>query len=306
VRDALTRVRSNKRGALVIALGVVLLFAAGAFAYRYVLRGSPSLITADPWTLTSSIHSDLLGRDMAIQVFQPPQAQECVSPPVLFLFHGSGADAGQWMAGNFGTGVGVDRFAHRLIEEGTIRPVTIVSASIDKSYGVDSPPADDQWTHGQYESYITTELIPEVVKHYSVGAIAADRAIGGLSMGGFAAINAAFRNRGMFGSVAALSPAFFVSPPADRAWIYSGSDGAHDPLRLADDGAADGLRVFLGYGESDYDWIREATDALAQRLVAHGNDVDPIVVSGGHEITTWRELAPTMLVDLFQSRGAPC
>ena len=298
--------RSGRRRALVIGIGVVLLVVAGAFAYRYLLHGSPSLIGADPWTSSSSIHSDLLDRDMAIEVFQPPQALQCISPPVLFLFHGSGADAGQWMSGNFGMGVGVDTFAHRLIDQRQIRPVTIVSASIDKSYGVDSASPDDEWTHGQYESYITTELIPQVEERYSAGAIAADRAIGGLSMGGFAAINAAFRHPGMFGSVAGLSPAFFANPPADRAWIYSGNDGLHDPLRLADAGAADRLRLFLGYGATDYDWVRVATDELAARLSAQGSVVAPVVASGGHDVTTWRELAVAMLLNLFPSEGAPC
>jgi enterochelin esterase-like enzyme len=300
------RFDSSVRKALIVALGLALLAAIGVLAWRLVLHGSPTLLGADPWTSSASIHSAVLGRDMPIQVFRPPQAQQCVSPPVLFLFHGSGADAGQWMAGGLGTGVGIDTFAHRLIDQRQIRPVTIVSASIDKSYGVDSPISQDGWSHGPYETYITTELIPEVDARYEVGRIDADRVIGGLSMGGFAAINAAFRNPGMFGAVAGLSPAFFVSPPADRAWVYSGGDGRHDPLELADDGAADGLNVFLGYGEGDYDWIRAATDELAERLSGRGIDVEPVVVSGGHDVATWRELAQEMLLDLFPSHGAAC
>ncbi|HUP82780.1 MAG TPA: alpha/beta hydrolase-fold protein [Candidatus Limnocylindria bacterium] len=298
--------RLSRRRVAAIAIALALLAAVGAFAYRFVLHGSTQLIASDPWTTSASIHSDLLGRDMPIEIFQPPQAQDCISPPVLFLFHGSGADQGQWMAGNLGLGVGVDKIAHQLIDQGRIRPVTIVSALIDKSYGVDSPPSEDVWSHGPYESYITTELIPQVDARYAVGLIAADRAIGGLSMGGFAAMNAAFRNPGMFGNVAGLSPAFFVSPPADRDWIYSGTDGRHDLLTLADEGGADGLHLFLGHGDSDYDWVGEATDELAARLHDHGIVVEPVVVSGGHDVATWRQLAVQMLLDLFPSGTSAC
>ncbi|MEA2678154.1 MAG: hypothetical protein QOJ81_2295 [Chloroflexota bacterium] len=298
--------RSTLRKALIVGIVVVVLAAAGAVVYRFVFHGSPSLISADPWTSSTSIHSDLLGRDMPIEIFRPPQAQECVSPPVLFLFHGSGADEGQWMAGSLGLGVGVDRFAHHLIDQGQIRPVTIVSALIDKSYGVDSIPSQDGWSHGPYESYIMTELIPQVDARYSVGFTAADRAIGGLSMGGFAAINAAFRHPEMFASVAGLSPAFFGSPPADRAWIYSGTDDRHDPLTLAAEGAADGLGIFLGYGDSDYAWVREATAELAGRLRDRGSAVQLDEVSGGHDVTTWRQLASAMLLDLFGRGTSTC
>ena len=298
--------RHVSRRLTIAGLGLLLLGGA-LIAYVFVLRGSlgPLLFEPDIYTASATIHSTLLDRDMAVEVFRPPAAQTCDSGPILYLFHGSGADERQWMAGDFGTGVGIDTVARRLIDNGRIRPVTIVSASIDKSYGVDSPPSADTWSHGPYESYILEELLPQIESSYSVGD-SADRAIGGLSMGGFAALNAAFRNPAVFGSVAALSPAFFVSPPADRAWIYSGGDGRHDPLMLAKEGVADGMHVFLGYGDSDYEWVRDATAQLDGLLTARGTTVHSVVVNGGHDVGTWRQLAEPMLLDLFPTSDTPC
>jgi enterochelin esterase-like enzyme len=252
-------------------------------------------IGRDEWTTTTSVHSALLGRDMSLEVFLPPNVAKCAHHPVLFVFHGRGADQTQWMAGFLSDGVGVDRLVHRLIEAGQIRPVVIVSALIDDSYGVDSQPAADGYAHGPYEQYIVDELIPTVDARYDVGREPSERAVAGLSMGGFAALNAALSSPTQFGAVGALSPAFFVTPPADRGWIYRG----HDLLNMADEGAADDLRVFLGYGDADYGWIRQATDALAAQLRDRGLEPPVVTVPGGHEMSTWRQLAEPMLLALF-------
>jgi enterochelin esterase-like enzyme len=287
-----------------IAVVAVVLLAGALAAYLTVLHGDVGLLAfRNSETYSTTVHSVLLGRDMPVEIFRPAEAEGCANAPLLYLFHGSGANQDQWMNGDFGTGVGVDSVARRLIDAGQIQPVTIVSAMIDKSYGVNSPPGDDVWSHGPYESYIMDELLPTIERTYPIRS-GAQRAIGGLSMGGFAALNAAFRYPDLFSRVAGLSPAFFVSPPADRAWIYS---GGHDLLTLAtEEQYWYPPRVFLGYGDSDFSWVRQATGELANRLNARGNDVQPLVVSGGHDVGTWRQLAEPMLRDLFTASGFQC
>jgi enterochelin esterase-like enzyme len=292
--------RISRRGFLAVGL-LIALAAVAVLAGVILLRARLPLpaVGTDPWTTSATIHSDLLGRDRPIEVFAPPAAQACAVRPLLLLFHGYGADERQWMNGVLGDGLGIDSTAHELIAAGRMAPVTIVSAQIDNSYGVDSTPRQDMWDHGPYESYILNELLPQVEARYSVGGDAAHRAVAGLSMGGFAALNAAFRNPQLFDRAGGLSPAFFVSPPADRAWIYSGADGRHDLLALANEGAADDMHIFLGYGDNDYGWVKQATRALASELTDRGQAVDPVVVPGGHEVATWRQLTEPMLLDLF-------
>ncbi len=286
------------RFALRVTVAAILLVAAIAVlepGWLQSLRGSLPVTGRDAWTTSTSVHSQLLGKDMPIEVFAPPTT--CANPELLVLFHGRGADERQWMEGSQGDGVGIDSIAHRLIDAQRIVPLTIVSARIDDSYGVDSAAADDGYDHGPYERYIIEELLPAIEPSYGTAA-RPSVTVGGLSMGGFAALNLAFDHPQEFGGVGALSPAFFVSPPADRTWIYAG-DGRRPLLDRAREGAADGTPIFLGFGDADYSWIKEATTRLAGVLAERGQASEPVVVSGGHEIATWRQLAEPMLLRLF-------
>jgi enterochelin esterase-like enzyme len=282
---------------MALAVGGIALIAGVA-----VVAGGAKTFMRDGWTSDSVVHSELLGRDMPIEVFEPPRA--CAVQRVLVLFHGAGGDQSQWMEGRFFDGVGIDRIARQLIDEKRIDPVTIVSAFIDDSYGVDSAAADDGYAHGPYERYIVEELIPSIVERYAPDEDA-QIYVGGLSMGGFAALNVAFEYPQRFNGVGALSPAFFDSPPADRAWIYKG-DGRKSLDDYAASGAGDGLALFLGYGDHDYDWIRNATRGLAETLDERGETTDPVVVAGGHDAATWRQLAEPMLLELFGTTYLEC
>jgi len=262
--------------------------------------GLISFGTGDSLTRRGAVTSDLLGRDMPYEAFVP-RPSNCSEPSLLLLFHGRGGDERQWMEGDFGQGVGIDSVASRLIDEGAIRPVTIVSALIDDSYGVDSDAAQDGYDHGPYQRYILDELLPQLRTQLGLSATT-PVALGGLSMGGFVALNTALSFPGEVWAVAALSPAFFVSPPADRRWIYE-ADGQSSIFQLVDEGAADGKTLFLGYGGADYDWIRRATSELGNMVVTRGLAAAPMTVPGGHEVRTWRALAEPMLKALYGAGG---
>jgi enterochelin esterase-like enzyme len=249
-----------------------------------------------------TIRSPALGRDMPAQVFVPRELDTTTDHPVLYLFHGRYGSERGWMGGRFGrAGVGVHEIAQGLIDEGQIPPLIIVSALINDSYGVDSPPSDEGYDHGLYERYIMDDLIPTIEARFPVSSDPADRAIGGLSMGGFAALHAAFRYPDRFGGVAGLSPAVFQGTLPDRQWLYptEAARREHDPLLLAETAPIDHLRVFLGAGRADYSWIIQATEILAGRLSARGVDVTATNIRGGHDTPTWQRLAALMLLALY-------
>ncbi len=246
-----------------------------------------------------SIPSVALGRDMPALVWLPEPLEPSRTYPLVVLFHGQGGDVGAWFQG-----IGIDDIARDLIAQGLIPPAILVSAAIDNSMGIDSVPSEDGYDHGRYGTWIADELVPALSARYPVSADPRDHYLAGLSMGGYSALHAVFRHPERFGGVGALSPAITLGTHPERAWMYpdAATRDAYDPLRLAMTAPLIGLRVFVGYGATDYDWIIEGSHELERRLSARGlpvtmGDAPPT----GHETATWQALAGPMLRALLGS-----
>ncbi len=246
-----------------------------------------------------TIESRALGKSMPAEVWVPPGTDVTAPHDVLILFNGRGGDEWGW----FGTvfSVTIDAIATDLAARGLIDPPIIVSAKIDDSYGMDSPPSSEGYSHGAYEQYIIDELIPAIDARFPGTADPARRFIGGLSMGGYAALHATFRHPELFAGVGGVSPAIFQGSLPDRDWMYptAADRAAQDPLLLAKTAPITGLRIFLGHGDNDYPWIIDAVNVLADRLDARGMTVTPVVVPGDHETSTFHTEAGPMLEALF-------
>ena len=252
---------------------------------------------------TLTVTSTALARDMPVRIFRPRGFDPSQPFRLLYLFHGFGADEGSWFGGHDGDGVHADGMAQGLLDSGRICPTVIASAFIANSYGVDSKPASDQFAHGPFAQYLANELLRAVEASVGFHGGTRQRFVAGLSMGGFAALHLALTHPGAFAGVGALSPAAFVSTPADRQWLFDGDPAANDPMLLLRGADIGGLAFFIGYGTSDYGWVRDGAAELAARLSARGVAVTPVVVPGGHDVGTWRQLAPRMLEALL---SAPC
>ncbi len=275
-------------------LAAVLLLAAIAVA----CRATPA---DDPNVKSISIASTALGHAMPADVWIPAGEAAADVTRVLILFHGRGADEHQW----FGGGVGLDTIAASLAAQGAIDPPAIVSVRIDDSYGIDSPPSDDGYNHGNYEQYLLDDVLPAVDRQFPATARGPARFVGGISMGGYAALRLAFRHPELFAGVGALSPAIFTGTIADRVFLYPDgvSRADRDPLELAATAPIDGMRISTGWGTSDYSWIQDASLRLVATLLGRAVTVEQHLAIGGHELGTWQALAPEMLLDLFGRPG---
>lgn len=289
----------GRRVVLLLLAALAVTVAVAAFAFLAVRQLRAPL---PPGVRALTLESAALGRTMPVQAWVPPGTREDAALPVVVLLHGAGGDEATWFAGTLaGGGLRVDEVAATLIAEGRIPPVVLVAPAIDDSYGVDSPPAADRWDHGAYDRYLRDELLPALPDLLPVTGVPSRTFVAGLSMGGFAALHLALRDPASFGGVAALSPALWVEIPPDRAWIQApgGDRAGHDPLELARTAPIDGIRLFLGRGDRDDEWIVEGTDTLAERLAERGRDAGPRIVPGGHEAATWRALGAPMLESLL-------
>jgi enterochelin esterase-like enzyme len=239
---------------------------------------------------TLTVASRALGHTMNVQVYRPPGDAHL---PVLYLFHGFGGNG----AAYFDAGLAINRTADRLIAAGTIAPLVIVAPDYDNGFGVNTTPAQGTLsaggTIGLYEDYLLQEMLPAVEARLGTTVARADRRVGGVSMGGFAALHLALRHPDLFARVGAHSAALWDYSAADqftgqRDWLYPtpALRAERDPLLLATQADLRGLRFYLDVGDGDA--LRRQDEAMQVVLTAHGAASELHVAAGGHDATFWR------------------
>src|SRR5258708_13266854 len=135
--------------------------------HRDAPRLTPSVAMRDVTFYSAALH-----RSMQYRALLPAEIKSGEKLPVVYLLHGSGGDFRDWS--NYSS---VARFAG----QGLI----LVMPQGDSSYYTNAAhrPAD------QYEDYLVTDLIHDVEDHLPAASARAQRAIIGVSMGGYGPIN---------------------------------------------------------------------------------------------------------------------
>ncbi|WP_309472259.1 alpha/beta hydrolase-fold protein [Paenibacillus sp. YN15] len=241
------------------------------------------VISSSPDVRKLTFKSNALGKDKRFNIYLPPgYSSGSDAYPVLYMIHGTGNNENQWMPD-----LGLDTAADKLIGENRIRPLIIVTPQIDSSYGLNSE------EKGLYSDYLTQDLVSFVDKHFRTLPSREDRYIGGLSMGGFAALNNAFRHPELFSKVGGHSPALWMDYWADtgdlQAWLYPDEETrkARDPLSLAETADFEDLTVFLDSGKHDGYRFYEGSELLYNKLLEKGIQVEYHLWDGEHTKNYW-------------------
>jgi len=140
-----------------------------------------------------SFYSMSLGRTIPYRVYLPALHPPGKKFPVVYLLHGGGADYRSWSN---------DSDVVHYARTGLI----LVMPDGDESYymnEVESP-------RNRYEDYITGDLIADVERRFPARTDRGGRAIIGISMGGFAAMDYALSQPQLFIFAGALSPSIDV------------------------------------------------------------------------------------------------
>jgi S-formylglutathione hydrolase FrmB len=159
----------------------------------------------------------------------------------------------------------------------------------DRAPVVFLPEGDIGWWHdrseGPWGSYVLREAIPAILAR--TGADPDRVAIGGISMGGFGALNFGRVAPERFCAVGGHSPAVLLNESQDVLGAFDNATDFmhHDLIRLARGHSPYHAPVWIDVG--DRDQLRPAASKLAQELRADGADITFQVWPGEHNGTYW-------------------
>ena len=267
-------------------LAAVLVFAgAGAFG------ASPHPETSAK-TECASISSAILGRSVEYCVAFPPgyDAASNKRYPTLYFLHGLFEDERSWLDR------GGEQIWETLTEQGAIGNFIVVLPAGGRTFYVNS-----QDGHDRYEDFFIQEMVPEIDRKYRTRAVASERGLSGVSMGGYGALHLAMRHPDVFGSAsahsAALLPKFPDPLPTEGRWgfyarVLQGPFGsplnesyfdANNPLTLAEHPERfSHLALYFDCGDHDRYGFNEGA-GLLDRVLSQKNFPHTFAIrSGGH------------------------
>jgi S-formylglutathione hydrolase FrmB len=255
---------------------------------------SPPASPSETGVEYGTLKSAALGRDLNYAVQLPPSYSKDRNRryPVLYFLHGMNGNEREFEQR------GVAAAVSRLRTESKIGDFLIVAPAGENSFYINAK-------NGlQFEDAIVKDLISHIEKTYRIKPGPQNRAIQGLSMGGFGALLIAFKHPGMFASVTAHSSALFADLPqptgtgrreqfvarlVGRIFGDPPDDAffrANNPMDLAESNAAlikkTGLKIYFDVGEQDRYGFAEPNRALDERMTRAGLNHEFHVFPGGH------------------------
>ena len=269
---------------LLMVLGFAMLGAALACTNRTdsVPDDHPHL-TPNVFVQDVTFHSRALDREMPYRVIRARNPAPGSKLPVVYLLHGGRGSFRDWS-----NNTDVARFAER--------GLILVMPDGDESWYTNSA----ERPRDRYEDYMTQDLVSDVESRFPVLTGRANRAIMGVSMGGFGAVKIALRHPELYALVGGLSSAldapgrpFSVARIGQyrhyRA-IFGPVDSAsrrdNDPFVLVS--SADPAKMpyfFLTCG--DKEGLLATNRSFARLLEQRHFPYEFQVVAGGHDWQQW-------------------
>jgi len=242
-----------------------------------------------------TFHSVSLDRDMPYRVVLPVSISTDKRLPVVYLLHGGGGGYRDWT--NYSD---VARFAES--------DFILVMPEGNSSYYMNAVerPKD------RYEDYVTKDLLADVESRFPAAIGRSNRAIIGVSMGGFGAVVLSFKHPDLYAFAGGLSSALDVpSRPFSikRIGQYRGhaqvfgpwgcdTRRANDPFVLVN--SADPARtpdLYLTCGERE--GLFPANKHFAEMLQKRGFQYEFHPGPGGHDWNQWNGRLPSLLTSLL-------
>lgn len=286
---------------ILLSAGVLALGCYGGWSYVHnylVYRGFPP--PRDPTGIATGtleqvgFYSRPLGRRDTYLIYLPPgysqAAQRGVRFPVLYLLHGTVSTALHFIdVGKVGVDLDELLAAHR------IQPFLIVMPQAENGTLVD----DTEWANtgdGRYDDAVLA-AVRHVDSRWSTIRSRGGRAIAGLSMGGYGAVNVALHHLAVFGTVESWSGYFRQMPTgpfthANPATLRTNSPAAY-ARTIAPRLRRLGLHALLYSGTADQLSSQQAP--FARELRGLGLSVRSLYFAAAHNWKLWRARMPLAL-----------
>jgi enterochelin esterase-like enzyme len=243
-----------------------------------------------PAELTALVRSDPADRIPPGEnwVYLPPGYTDPVNAhrryPVVYLVHGWPGTPWDW----FGAGR-AGRTAATMQRQNLIRPMILVSVNAGAGTPRDTECLDSTRGGPRIQTFLSSALVADVDHAYRTIRGRAGRAIGGVSSGGYCALNLGLRHQQVFGAILAMMP--YGDPGRNAIGFMLGGNTALGRANSPSDYVRTmRLRghqsVFLGTGRHDAETYR-TVQLMASVLGGRGDYVGVRINSGlGHN---WRE-----------------
>ena len=142
------------------------------------------------------VRSNILKKEMKFALYLPAGYETSDRRyPVTYLLHGGGGNHTDWIQlGN------MQQIVDKGTREGSMAPMIVVMPDAEMTYYMNNAQGNYQ-----YEDYFIKELLPHIEKNYKVRAGKDNRALAGLSMGGFGSLLYALHHPELFAACSAMS-----------------------------------------------------------------------------------------------------
>ncbi len=217
---------------------VVLLVTGAAFSAPGISdhKGTFERIKVHGKSLEGNLAGDSPDRD--VSVYLPPSyaTESSRRYPVVYLLHGyTNSDEG-WFGPNTksgfqSAGTTLPAVADQAIANGAAREMILVMPNAYNVY--QGTMYSNSVTTGDWEAYITRDLVSYIDSHYRTIADPASRGLAGHSMGGYGTIRLAMKDPGVFSSIYILSACCLTANLDPKGDSYAQAEAVHNPADVA-------------------------------------------------------------------------
>ncbi|MGE5185397.1 MAG: alpha/beta hydrolase [Acidobacteriota bacterium] len=337
-----------RRALLVIAVAACSHGDPPATTQQAAAAPSPLPATAHGRVTTERFHSTALGVDKDYVVYLPADYETSGKHyPVFYYLHGLGGNEHDWVEGGHlaETADKLGLAAIVVMPDGDdafyadgVAPIDYAACMKDASgLFLQKQRAKTCVKKRDYETYITKDLVAEVDGKYRTLATKQGRAIAGLSMGGFGALELSLRHTDEYAAAAShsgIDALLYVGPhpyvagkvelledvkqwgvsapiPDLNPWMRGifGDDLAtwqqHDPAYLAQQLAPGALALYLDCGTEDIFALNDGALYLHDLLLARKIDHAFYIGPGHHDFRFWVARLPESLKFLRDHTAKP-